>query len=86
MKSESIRHPDRLHARHRGPWFRTMPSSPSPLPYHRAIVEHLRSTEPALWNWFASSRQRAAEADAVRLDLLKSTYRLDAASQRASPR
>ena len=58
-----------------------MPSCPSPLPYHRAIVEYLRSTEPALWNWFASSRQRAAEADAVRLELLKTSYRLDAASQ-----
>ena len=54
---------------------------PSPLPYHRAMVEHLRSSEPALWKWFATSPQRTTEADAIRLDLLKSTYRLDPASQ-----
>lgn len=55
--------------------------SPNPLPYHRAVVEHLRGTEPALWNWFTTSRQGATEADAVRLDLLKSTYRLDRETQ-----
>jgi Zn-dependent protease with chaperone function len=58
-----------------------MPPRPCPLPYHRAVVEHLRTSEPGLWSWFASSRKRAAESDAVRLDLLKSTYRLDPASQ-----
>jgi Zn-dependent protease with chaperone function len=58
-----------------------MPPSPGPLPYHRAIVEHLRASEPELWKWFASSRQRATGLDAVRLDLLKSTYRLDLATQ-----
>lgn len=58
-----------------------MPPSPAPLPYHRAIVAHLRTAEPGLWDWFASARRRGAEADAVRLDLLKSTYRLDPATQ-----
>ncbi|HXD88098.1 MAG TPA: M48 family metalloprotease [Urbifossiella sp.] len=55
--------------------------TPRPLPYHRAIVEHLQSAEPGLWNWFASTHQRAREADSIRLDLLKSTYRLDPPSQ-----
>jgi Zn-dependent protease with chaperone function len=66
-----------------GRWKRIMPSGPSPLPYHRAIVDHLLVAEPGLWNWFASTRPRAAEADAVRLELLRTTYRLDSASQPA---
>ncbi|MEI7684385.1 MAG: hypothetical protein WCL32_05110 [Planctomycetota bacterium] len=51
---------------------------PAPLKYHRDIARHLKAAEPGMWSWFASSRQRAEEADALRLDLLKSTYRLDA--------
>jgi Zn-dependent protease with chaperone function len=51
------------------------------MPYHRAIVSHLRDTEPGLWNWFASTQKRLEEADAVRLDLLKSTYRLERQAQ-----
>lgn len=54
---------------------------PSPLPYHRAIVEHLRQSEPGLWRWFSSTRQRETEAEATRLELLKSTYRLEPESQ-----
>jgi hypothetical protein len=54
---------------------------PGPLPYHRDIVAHLKAQEPGLWQWFASTRKRGEEAEAVRLDLLKSTYRLDAQSQ-----
>lgn len=55
--------------------------SPTPLPYHWAIVSHLQNTEPGLWNWFSSTRKRLEEADAVRLDLLKSTYRLESQTQ-----
>src|SRR5947209_3840261 len=58
-----------------------MPPIPGPLPYHRAIVEHLRAVEPGLWSWFASTKRRADEADAVRLDLLNSTYRLEPSAQ-----
>jgi Zn-dependent protease with chaperone function len=54
---------------------------PVPLPYHRAIVAHLQAAEPGLWQWFASTSKRLEQADAVRLDLLKSTYRLEAAAQ-----
>src|SRR5438105_5560199 len=55
--------------------------SPAPLPYHRSLVEHLRAEEAGLWQWFASSGKREEEAEAVRLDLLKTTYRLDPQSQ-----
>jgi Peptidase family M48 len=50
---------------------------PSPLSYQQQIVALLRSEEPELWRWHASVRQSSAHADAVRLELLKSTYRLD---------
>jgi Zn-dependent protease with chaperone function len=55
--------------------------SPSPMLYHRAMVEHLQVGEPGLWNWFASTRKRGGEAEAVRLDLLKTNYRLEPALQ-----
>jgi Zn-dependent protease with chaperone function len=54
---------------------------PRPMPYHRAIVAHLRDREPELWSWFASTQKRLEEADTVRLDLLKSTYRLEPQAQ-----
>src|SRR5437870_3607236 len=52
-------------------------STPQPLPYQRALVRYLQDEESELWHWFASTRRRAEQADAVRLDLLKSTYRLE---------
>lgn len=55
--------------------------SPVPMPYHRAIAAHLQATEPGLWRWFTSTRKRHEAADAVRLDLLKSTYRLEPQAQ-----
>ena len=57
--------------------------SVAPLPYHRRVVEHLRTSESDLWKWSDSSDRRAEDADAVRLELLKSTYRLDAESHPA---
>ena len=54
---------------------------PLPTSYHGRIVEHLRAAEPGLWNWFSSTQKRRGEADAVRLDLLKSTYRLEPQAQ-----
>ena len=55
--------------------------SPVPLPYHSAIVAHLQAAEPGLWRMFASRRTRLQETDAVRLDLLKSTYRVEPLAQ-----
>ncbi|HYG77344.1 MAG TPA: M48 family metalloprotease [Planctomycetota bacterium] len=51
-----------------------------PLPYHRDVVSYLKTHEPALWKWYSSAGSREKYADAIRLDLLKSTYRLDRAS------
>jgi len=34
-----------------------------------------------LWKWFCSTKRREGQAEAVRLDLLKSTYRLEAGTQ-----
>src|SRR5882672_162888 len=49
-----------------------------PTPYHRALVDYLRSQEQELWKWFASAQAKKEYTEALRLALLKSTYRLDA--------
>jgi Zn-dependent protease with chaperone function len=54
-----------------------------PLRYHWAIVEYLQKEEPELWNWFSSHKVRTEHTDTVRLDLLKSTYRIEPDSQPA---
>jgi len=51
------------------------------LPYQTKIVEFLKRHERDVWNWFASSRQRASHAEELRFELLKSTYRVDRESQ-----
>ena len=48
-----------------------------PLPYHSEIVAHLQSEERELWNWFSSHRMQSEYADSVRLELLKTTYRIE---------
>jgi hypothetical protein len=53
----------------------------SPLPYHWSIREYLKKEEPELWRWFSSNKVRAEHAENVRLDLLKSTYRIEATTQ-----
>jgi hypothetical protein len=52
-----------------------------PVPYQRALRDHLKSEEAQLWNWFSSHRFRAQHADKVRLELLKSTYRIERETQ-----
>jgi hypothetical protein len=54
---------------------------PGPLPYHEAIVHYLKSKQRELWDWFSSTRMRDEQADGLRLDLLRSTYRIEPASQ-----
>ena len=51
-----------------------------PLPYHVELRDYLKSHERDLWNWFASARAQADYTENLRMDLLKSTYRLDAES------
>lgn len=46
------------------------------LPYHRAVASHLQTGESALWAWFESDRMSAVYSEKVKLELLKSTYRL----------
>ncbi len=48
----------------------------APLPYHRRMVTVLRQQEPALWRWFASTEAESERAERLRLELLRSTYRL----------
>jgi hypothetical protein len=51
-----------------------------PLPYHEALVAYLKANEPETWDWFASAKSLAEHADALRLQLLKQTYRLELGS------
>lgn len=48
----------------------------TPVSYHRALCDTLRELEPGLWNWFASDDFESRNADQIRLELLKSTYRM----------
>jgi hypothetical protein len=51
--------------------------------YHLELRDYLKSQERELWDWFASARSQAAYTENLRLELLKSTYRLDAESHPA---
>ncbi len=49
----------------------------APLPYHRAVVDLLKDTEPELWRWASSSEVLSEHSQAIRMELLKTSYRLD---------
>lgn len=51
------------------------------LPYQTQLVDFLREHDPDVWNWFASDRKRRHDAEELRFELLKSTYRLERESQ-----
>ena len=51
------------------------------LPYQQAVLDYLKSEDPAVWRWFAERRANSEQAAAVRLELLKSTYRIDRHTQ-----
>jgi hypothetical protein len=51
------------------------------LPYHSNVAAHLRTEEGALWAWFESDQFSMRYTENVKLDLLKSTYRLTRADQ-----
>jgi hypothetical protein len=53
-------------------------NSLQPLPYHIELRDYLKSEERELWNWFASAKAKADYTENLRMELLKSTYRLDA--------
>lgn len=48
-----------------------------PLPYHADIRSHLEKDHPETWSWFASGSFRQEAVENVRLELLKSAYRLE---------
>jgi Zn-dependent protease with chaperone function len=48
-----------------------------PLPYHQDLIAHLALREQELWTWCSAERVRAEQGEAVRLELLKATYRLE---------
>ena len=57
------------------------PDSPlQPLPYHEALADYLSAEEAEAWAWFASAQAQSDYAEELRLELLKQTYRLDAAT------
>lgn len=60
---------------------RMSPDSPvahlEPLPYQQRLRAFLKDRQPQVWDWFASEEFHHDDAEAVRLELLKATYRLD---------
>ena len=52
------------------------------LPYHKDVAGHLRTGEAALWSWFETDQFSQRYADMVKLELLKSAYRLTRAERR----
>jgi hypothetical protein len=48
-----------------------------PTRYHRELLEYLCTEETEIWDWITSQKVRDEYAQAVRHQLLKSTYRLD---------
>ena len=62
----------------------SLPTLPlEPLAYHLDVVRHLEAHEAELWAWFSAEKLRAEQGEAVRLELLKSTYRLEPAAHPA---
>lgn len=52
----------------------------TPLPYHHAVVDHLRAELPAAWAHYTSDGFRASQREAIRLHLLQTTVELTRAS------
>ena len=46
------------------------------LPYQTGVRDYLKRAESEVWQWFASNRVREEQAESVRFELLKTTYRL----------
>ncbi|MGJ7902527.1 M48 family metalloprotease [Lysobacter sp. 1R34A] len=52
------------------------PPELSPLPYHAALVAHLKRAEAEVWAWASSLSVQAQHAQELRAELLRKTYRL----------
>jgi hypothetical protein len=51
------------------------------LPYHVALCDFLKRADPDVWSLLASAISRKAQTDAIKFELLKSTYRVERDSQ-----
>lgn len=49
-----------------------------PLVYLIKVRDYLKTNEASLWNWFSSSKYQSKYFDSLKLELLKTSYRLDA--------
>lgn len=47
-----------------------------PLRFHETLADTLEELEPGLWRWFSSDSYGQKYADTVKIELLRSTYRL----------
>ncbi|MGA0599561.1 M48 family metalloprotease [Caulobacter sp. KR2-114] len=56
----------------------------APLPYHRALVAHLKAEEPEVWAWASSFEVQEQNRQDVRAGLLRDTYRLTAEAHPAA--
>jgi Zn-dependent protease with chaperone function len=54
------------------------------MPFHEALLAYLKAEEAEVWDWYASHQVREEQAEAIRFDLLKSTYRVDREAQSAT--
>jgi len=54
-----------------------------PLPYHSALRNYFKAHERELWGWMSSTQAKLGYTENLRLELLKSTYRLDPVSHEA---
>ena len=48
-----------------------------PLPYHYALRDYFKVNEREVWKWMSSTQAKLNYTENLRLELLKSTYRLD---------
>jgi len=54
-----------------------------PLRFHETLADTLEELEPGLWRWFSSDSYGQKYADTVKVELLRSTYRLPRESNQA---
>ena len=45
------------------------------------MCDYLKEEEPDIWHWYVSNKVRDEQAEAVRFELLKSTYRVEREAQ-----
>jgi len=48
-----------------------------PLPYHVALRDYFKANEPEVWQWMSSTQAQLNYTENLKLELLRSTYRLN---------